>query len=257
MVLQQDGTCANEKNECPAGYIKSPAGTCLPGDGQCAKGEALGKDGTCKRDSDGDGVPDEGEDDGTADPTFSGGDSCDSPPSCSGDVIMCGQARIQWRIDCNTRKNRNISGGSCNSPPICTGEKCDAMEYSSMLFQWRSACAAEKLLAKNGSDSSGDQPEWTKVAGMSQNPGAGASDGDTAVVQDHAVSTSDLDQSGFGGGSCMGFASGGGSGVSSGFTQTLASPPSWWCDYVGWIKAVIILSASVASVFILSRGGAS
>ncbi len=43
----------------------SPAGKCLPGEGQCAKGEAPGKDGTCKQDKDGDGKGDEdGGDDG-------------------------------------------------------------------------------------------------------------------------------------------------------------------------------------------------
>lgn len=256
MVLQQDGTCAPASNECPQGQVKSPTGGCLPGDGQCAKGEVRGKDGTCKRDGDGDGQPDAGEEDGTAEPTFSGGDNCDSPPSCSGDVIMCGQARIQWRIDCNTRRNRNISGGTCDRVPICTGEKCDSLEYSSMLFQWRSACAAEKLLAKGtGSEGgNGEQPEWTKVGGMSQDPGQGASDGDTKVVTEKTVGVDDLDQGGFGGGSCIGFAVGGGTGVGGGFMQVLASPPALWCDYIGWMRAVIILIASVTSVFILSRG---
>lgn len=147
MAQQADGTCKKKDNECPAGQVRSPDGKCLPGDGQCAKGEVHGADGTCKKDSDGDGKPDEpGDKD-----SFSGGDDCSSPPSCSGSPIMCGQARIQWRIDCNTRKNRNIAGGLCNSMPICTGEKCDAMEYAGLLMQWRSACALEKMAQGNGS----------------------------------------------------------------------------------------------------------
>ncbi|MGE4339077.1 MAG: hypothetical protein AB7E55_24355, partial [Pigmentiphaga sp.] len=210
-LLQQDGTCANEKNECPPGNVKSPAGTCLPGDGQCAAGEVKGKDGTCKRDANGDGKPDEGEDEGSTDETFSGGDNCNAPPSCSGSPILCGQARIQWRIDCNTRKNRNIAGGACNAMPVCTGDKCDAMEYSGLLMQWRSACALEKLAGKGTGDGDGSQPEWTKVGGMSQNPGAGEVAGDTPTVGEKEFSTSDLDQSGFGGGMCMGFAGGSGS----------------------------------------------
>ncbi len=129
MVLMSDGTCKIKENECPPGNVKAPSGECLPGEGQCAAGEVKGKDGTCKRDSDGDGKPDDGEDEGTTDETFAGGDSCNAPPACSGSPILCGQARIQWRIDCNTRRNRNISGGACSSPPVCTGEKCDAMEY--------------------------------------------------------------------------------------------------------------------------------
>lgn len=145
MAQQQDGTCKRKENECPAGQVRSPDGKCLPGDGQCAKGEVRGPDGTCKKDADNDGNPDP-----VNDESFSGGDDCNAPPSCSGSPIMCGQARIQWRIDCNTRKNRNIAGGTCASMPICTGEKCDAMEYSALLMQWRSACALEKMAQGNG-----------------------------------------------------------------------------------------------------------
>lgn len=259
MVLGQDGTCKPKDNECPAGQIKSPTGSCLPGDGQCAAGEVRGSDGTCKKDGDGDGDPD-GEGDGEGDPDksqFSGGDDCNTPPSCSGDAIMCGQARIQWRIDCNTRKNRNVSGGTCASMPVCTGEKCDAMEYNSMLFQWRSACAAEKLLAKSGDSAGTGQPDWTKVGGMSQDPGSGAAAGDTKITT-NKITGDDLDQSGFGGGQCIGFASGGGgTGVSSGFTQTMASPPAIWCNYIGAVKGIFILIGSVASVIILAKMGNS
>ncbi len=145
MAQQADGTCKKKDNECPAGQVRSPDGKCLPGDGQCAKGEVRGQDGTCKKDADNDGNPDPVNED-----SFSGGDDCSAPPSCSGSPIMCGQARIQWRIDCNTRKNRNIAGGTCASMPICTGEKCDAMEYSALLMQWRSACALEKMAQGNG-----------------------------------------------------------------------------------------------------------
>lgn len=159
-VQQADGTCKNKENECPAGQIKSPDGKCLPGDGQCAEGEVRGKDGTCKKDSDGDGEPDPGEEgegpNGETADAFSGGDSCNEPPSCSGSPIMCGQARIQWRIDCNTRKNRNIAGGTCSAMPICTGEKCDALEYTGLLMQWRTACALEKMNTGSGTGSNPD-----------------------------------------------------------------------------------------------------
>jgi hypothetical protein len=146
MAQQADGTCKKKDNECPAGQVRSPDGKCLPGDGQCAAGEVRGPDGTCKRDSDGDGNPDPVDEE-----SFSGGDDCSAPPACSGSPIMCGQARIQWRIDCNTRKNRNIAGGLCNAMPVCTGEKCDALEYAGLLMQWRSACALEKMAQGNGS----------------------------------------------------------------------------------------------------------
>ncbi|MGH8346594.1 MAG: hypothetical protein ACRES5_08510, partial [Pseudomonas sp.] len=249
-IQQADGTCKNKNNECPAGQIKSPDGQCLPGDGQCAKGEARGKDGTCKKDNDGDGKPDEEDgsnpddpDDGKKKEEFSGGDNCTTPPSCSGSPILCGQARIQWRIDCNTRKNRNIAGGMCTAQPVCTGDKCDALEYSSLLMQWRIACATEKLAGQggNGSGESG-QPEWTKVGSMSQDPGSGSSAGDTKVLTTKKLGVSDLDQSGVGGGGgqCIGFASGGGQGIASGFTNALASPPGYFCDYISTVRAIII-----------------
>lgn len=253
MAQQPDGTCRKKENECPAGQVRSPDGRCLPGDGQCAKGEVRGPDGTCKKDSDDDGNPDEpGEKD-----TFSGGDDCSMPPSCSGSPILCGQARIQWRIDCNTRKNRNIAGGSCAAMPVCTGEKCDAMEYAGLLMQWRTACATEKL-AGQGNNNGGDgaQPEWTKVGGMSTDPGLGSSPDDTKVLTVKKLGVEQLDQSGFGGGgSCIGFAVSGGSGIGSGFAQAMASPPDFFCNYIILIRAVIILSATVTCAFILTSGG--
>lgn len=261
-VQQADGTCKNKSNECPAGQIKSPDGKCLPGDGQCAAGEVRGADGTCKKDKDGDGKPDEGEEggegpDGEKKDQFSGGDDCKSPPTCSGSPIMCGQARIQWRIDCNTRKNRNIAGGTCTSMPVCTGEKCDALEYSSLLMQWRTACATEKL-AQNGTGNGSGQPAWTMVGGMSQDPGAGSSPSDTKVLTVKKIGVDDLDQSGFGGGGgCIGFIASGGSGIASGFAQSLASPPAYFCSYIGLIRAVLILSAAVTCAYILASGGKS
>ncbi|WP_447026047.1 hypothetical protein [Xanthomonas oryzae] len=253
MTLQQDGTCGPSNNECPAGQIKSPAGGCLPGDGQCAKGEVRGPDGTCKKDGDGDGEPDKpGEGDKSQ---FSGGDDCSSPPSCSGDAIMCGQARIQWRIDCNTRKNRNVSGGTCNAAPACTGEKCDAVEYASMMFQWRSACAAEKLLAMGNGGGNGEQPAWTKVGGMSQDPGAGASAGDTKVLTTKKIGIDDLDQSGFGGGgSCPGFEAASGGVIANAYSATFASPPPMWCTFIARLRASLIVVSACVSVFILARG---
>lgn len=148
--------CKPAESECPAGNIKSTSGQCLPGEGQCAAGEAKGKDGTCKRDANNDGKPDseEGEDDPSKD-SASGGDSCDNPPSCNGSAILCLQTKIQWRIDCNTRRNVNIAGGTCDAVPVCTGKKCDAMEYAQLMQHWRTTCAVEKL-AKQGNAGGGN-----------------------------------------------------------------------------------------------------
>lgn len=148
MAQQADGTCKPKENECPAGQQKAPDGSCI--EQQCPAGQVKGPDGTCKNDDD-----DDGEEDDDQEESFSGGDTCDQPPQCSGSPIACGQARIQWRIDCNTRKNRNISGGSCSAMPVCAGEKCDAMEYASLIQQWKAACSLEAL-ARDGVGGGGD-----------------------------------------------------------------------------------------------------
>lgn len=212
-----NGSCKKKDEECPAGLIRSPLGNCIPGDGECAAGEVRGKDGTCKKDKDGDGEPDQGEEGGEGEEgvkdEFSGGDDCKTPPSCSGSPIMCGQARIQWRIDCNTRRNNNISGGQCTQAgtPTCTGEKCNAMEYTQLLMQWRSACAAEKLLGKDGTSPGGSTTDANgngvadalEGIGDATGPGDGSEDVASAKKWGIGVSTGMLNtENMFGGGSC-------------------------------------------------------
>jgi hypothetical protein len=223
MVLV-NGLCKKKDNECPSGMVRSPLGNCIPGDGQCAAGEARGKDGTCKRDGNNDGKPDEEQEQGEpGEPgqgegekpkdEFSGGDTCEQPPSCNGSPIMCGQARIQWRIDCNTRRNNNISGGQCTQAgtPTCTGEKCNAMEYSQLVMAWRSACAAEKLLSKGSDSSSGSNTDANAngvadaLEGQGDVNAPGDGKADIAGVKKWGVnlSTSVIDTSNMlGGGSC-------------------------------------------------------
>lgn len=202
---QPDGSCQPD-GQCPTGKIKAPDGSCV--DEECPAGQVKGSDGTCKKDSDGDGDPDEGEDEGT----FSGGETCDTPPACSGDNILCGQARIQWRIDCNTRKNRTVSGGNGCSPadvPICTGEKCDPVEYGAMLQAWRTRCAVEKLASVVGEDgiavvgggtgagdADGDgRPDWTEVEGDGT---GGEGEEPEGPVRTVGLNLSFLDTGGFG-----------------------------------------------------------
>lgn len=265
MAQQPDGTCKKKDEECPAGQIRSPLGSCIPGDNQCATGEVRGKDGTCKRDRDGDGKPDEGEEEGEGPDgekvkeNFSGGDDCTAPPSCSGSPIMCGQARIQWRIDCNTRRNRNIAGGTCNAMPICTGEKCDAMEYSQLLMQWRSACAVEKLLAK-GNGSSTTSPTDANGNGVADvlegqgdvtSPGNGSADVASAKKWGIGVSSSMLDTSDmFGGGSCpqppaiviMG-------------KSISGSDIPYFCQLAAIMRALILVFGAYLALRILMGGG--
>ncbi|WP_259387994.1 hypothetical protein [Xanthomonas vasicola] len=258
MTQQQDGTCKPSENECPAGQIKSPAGSCLPGDGQCAAGEAKGKDGTCKRDADGDGKPDEGEDDGDTKPTFSGGDSCDAPPSCSGDVIMCGQARIQWRIDCNTRRNVNIQGGSCGAVPVCVGKDCKAMEYSQLLMQWRTACALEKAAGKPGTGGENADVKAIRDAITGTN-------GQANIGEEGNNSGAFSDESGYGqGGMPDGKLDTSGFGYSRScptipdvavFGETLHFDTSRFCQWMVLGGQIVLVMASLLSIRLMSQGG--
>lgn len=247
MFIDETGQCKKDGNTCPAGQIKGPDGSCVQD--TCPAGQTKGSDGTCK------GSTDPDKDDGDEDKYFSGGDNCSAPPACSGDPILCGQARIQWRIDCNTRRNTNISGGSCAAIPICTGEKCDAMEYAQLLQQWRGTCALEKLA--KGDKGEGEQPGWTKVDGMSQDPGAGQNADDIKGVQTKTLSTNDLDSGGWlgGAGSCPAIMGGaGGDGFGSAFVQALASPPAYFCNFIGMMAAINMIGAAYVSAYILAKG---
>lgn len=243
--------CKPAENECPPGNIKSPSGQCLPGEGQCAAGEARRADGTCGKDSDGDGTADDDDDNPDNDSdkeSFSGGDSCTSPPSCAGGPIMCGQARIQWRIDCNTRKNVNVSGGSCTQVPLCTGDKCNAMEYASLLQQWRTTCAVEKM-AKNQGESADGQPDWTKVTGTGTE---GQGEEPEKPHQTRSLGLGMLDDGGFlGGGSCPSFGS-----VDLGiFGSVDLDGFGWICDFLAAVRVVMIgLGGFIAFGIIAGRG---
>lgn len=251
MVVNQQGQCETAKEECPAGNVKSPEGACLPGEGQCAAGEARRDNGTCGKDSDGDGKADEDDDDPDNDPdkeTASGGDTCNAPPSCSGSAIMCMQVKIQWRIDCNTRRNRNVAGGACAAMPVCTGDGCDAVEYSQLLMQWRTACATEKLAAK-GSDGGTDngQPDWTKVTGDGTEGAGEEPDGPVKTVTGDPTSRLDMGGFGGGGGSCpqLGVIN-----LPFGVAFDLNSIP-WACDLFYMTRVFNLLLAAFLGTLIL------
>ncbi|MGS1079131.1 hypothetical protein [Pseudoxanthomonas beigongshangi] len=251
MVVNQQGQCETAKEECPAGNIKSPEGACLPGENQCASGEARRDNGTCGKDSDGDGKADEDDDDPDNDPdkeTASGGDNCNAPPSCSGSAILCMQVKIQWRIDCNTRKHRNVSGGACAAMPVCTGDNCDAVEYSQLLMQWRTACATEKLAARNGDGgSTGGQPDWTKVTGDGTEGAGEEPDGPVKVVTGDPTSRLDMGGFGGGGGSCpqLGVIN-----LPFGVAFDLNSIP-WACDLFYMTRVFNLLLAAFLGTLIL------
>ncbi|MGE4340293.1 MAG: hypothetical protein AB7E55_30725 [Pigmentiphaga sp.] len=90
---------------------------------------------------------------------------------------------------------------------------------------------------------------------MSQIPGAGEVAGDTPTVGEKEFSTSDLDQSGFGGGMCMGFAGGSGSGVvGQAYGLEFGAPNAEWCLFISRLRASLIVVAAAAACFIIARG---
>lgn len=247
----ENGVCKQEQDTCPPGNIRSPDGSCLPGEGQCAAGEARRKNGTCGKDADGDGEADDDDDNpdnDTEKPEASGGDSCDAPPSCSGDAIACMQVKIQWRIDCNTRTKANVSGGHCGAGgmPVCAGDGCKAAEHAQLIQQWKAACALEKLSKGTGEAGTGDQPNWTKVTGTGKE---GEGDDPEGPLQDHLFDPSSrLDYTGFvGGGSCpqLGVLQ-----MPFGKTFNLDALP-WFCDLLYVTRIFLALLGSFIGIGII------
>jgi len=169
-VVAATGSCAPD-GACPTGQQKAPDGSCVAE--SCPTGFAKKKNGTCGLDENGDGVPDE-EDPGNEDGNkASGGEACTQPPVCSGDAIMCLQTKIQWRIDCNTRKQATVSGGACGNPPICTGDGCKATEYASLMLQWRTACALEAGSGGGGPSMAGVETRLDRIGNFLDGNGQG------------------------------------------------------------------------------------
>ncbi|WP_206409330.1 virulence factor TspB C-terminal domain-related protein [Lysobacter enzymogenes] len=202
------------------------------------------KDGTCKPDDDGDGEPNDGEDTGK----FSGGEDCKTPPQCSGDNILCGQARIQWRIDCNTRRSTTITGGngcSMSDVPICAGEKCNALEYQQLLQAWRSRCAVEKLAT--GTPTTGD-PATAQIRDYLTGPGQSL-----PSVQDPWINENVQPASwsaNLGQGSCP-------PPIEEQVTILGASAPVVFsfqpiCDFAGMLRALLLTCAAIVSLTIIS-----
>lgn len=257
MTPDADGLCKPSEDTCPAGMIRSPSGQCLPGEGQCAAGEARRPNGTCGRDADGDGTADEDDEDPENDPEefFAGGDSCNAPPSCAGGIIDCGMARIQWRIDCNTRRNVNITGGACSAMPVCVGENCKAMEYAQLLQQWRATCALEKLAGREagegGNVGDANNNGVADVLEGSFTPSNGGTGDVETGVSTKTVGTSLLNTENiFGGGSCpqpptfqiMGF------------TVSGADFPHW-CNAMLILRGCILIFGAFTAVKILMGWG--
>lgn len=202
MSLNPQGQCEPQDETCPAGQTRAPDGSCQNDQDNCPAGQVKGPDGTCKPDGNGDGEPDDEVPD-----SFSGGDSCEAPPSCSGDVIMCGIARINWRIDCNTRKDTKVNGGACNAIPVCVGRNCDALEYAQLLQQWRASCALERLAEDGigGGDGGEDGEDGPQSCGPGKTDAeceAGQNIGDTgdagSVMVENEWLASGFDTAGFG-----------------------------------------------------------
>lgn len=256
--------CKPAKEECPPGDVTTSGGQCLPGDGKCAQGEARGGDGTCKRDADGDGVADDEDDNPDNDSqkdSFSGGDNCDAPPTCNGNPIMCGQARIQWRIECNTRRAQNISGGTCDTVPICTGKSCDAMEYAQLMQQWRSTCALEKIANQEPGQGGGENPQGDAngngvadvLEGRLNSSGAGDGQADVDGSRNFGIGVNAgmlNSEAIFGGGSCPRPPS------FQLYGQTISADDfPYWCDAMLILRGLVLLFGAFTALKILMGWG--
>lgn len=268
--VNANGECEKDSDNCPAGQTKAPDGSCVDNscptstwsgsNGTVIINQVKGSDGTCKADTNNDGKADdeEGDDDPNKDgKQFSGGESCDAPPTCSGDAIACGQARIQWRIDCNTRADTKISGGACNAMPVCSGKNCKADEYAQLIMQWRTACAVEKLASGDG-EGTGD-PNVKKIADAITGSGDVGEDGDPsgAFAQGDGGGggngaggeAGELDQSGFGWGrSCPTIPDVNVMGTNLHFDTSV------FCQWVNLGGQLVLVLASLMCLRIISSG---
>lgn len=257
------GECEPDGEKCPVGMTKAPDGSCAGNQepNKCPAGQTKGPDGTCKPDENGDGEPDGeegGEGEGTGN-SFSGGDNCDVPPSCSGDAIMCGQARIQWRTECNTRKDTKISGGTCAAVPICAGRNCNAIEYAQLLQDWRSACLLEELVQKGGTGS-GDPGEGTSVSYDASGEGIAVVDA-VAGEGDPGDAFSDGSEGGDGDGELNTAGFGYGSGCPNlpsinvlGTTIDFNSVAGDMCAWFALAGQIVLILAALLSLRILAGG---
>ena len=114
-----DGTDPNVT--CPNGATPNSNGTCPGNEGMCPNGSRpVG--GQCSIDSECDPLTDPDQCEGADDNNASGGNTCSSPPSCSGDQILCSQLNQQWRINCSLlgfqsdrRPNDGDAGGEVDA----------------------------------------------------------------------------------------------------------------------------------------------
>jgi hypothetical protein len=167
---------------------------------------------------------------------------------------MCGQARIQWRIDCNTRRNVNISGGTCSNVPICTGKDCKAMEYAQLLMQWRTACAVEKMASGDGSTGGGDADLAAIKNALtgSQLVDGGPEGTPDGAFSDNPSDPDELDDSGFGfSRSCPQIP------AVSVMGQTINFDISIMCSWVALGGQFVLIIAALVSLRILSSGSSS
>lgn len=261
------GICRTADNSnCPAGHVKGPDGLCIADPNMCPAGTVGTSGGGCATDADGDGEPDEANE-------FIDSASCDAPPICNGDDILCGHAKQLWRIDCNTRRHANVQLDEyCKVPPICErivtfdqsrGSGCTQQEEAMMFLQWKTMCATQALVEKDqeGSETDGDandngQPDWTEDPGDGTQIDLGDDDADfalrsQAIVDGPEIGSSGLDTGGFG------------------FVRTCPTIPdveiggrviafntSKFCEWLQLGGQFVLLMAALASLRIMA-GGAS
>lgn len=118
-------------NESGEGTGSNTVGTGTGGTGSSGTGNTGGgKDGEAEgEDKDGDGEEEkEGEDDEEDESEFGGGDSCESPPSCSGDAIQCGIAQQSWLMRCAYEESNNFPAQQVEIEGLVTGPQFELLE---------------------------------------------------------------------------------------------------------------------------------
>ncbi len=171
----------------------------------------------------------------------SGGATCASPPTCTGDPINCGVLMQVWHNRCSDNGN-TASGGTCTAAGTVNGFSCSGDK----ILCEQTRIAAERNCRENAADQDGDgRPDWTDLDGTEGGPDV---EDDTDPVETFGFGVDNLDTTGFlGGGGCPQF------GVLQfgKFGATNLDEGGLFCTLIPILRAIILFAGAYAAIRIL------
>lgn len=240
-------------DECPAGWISAPAGleiVCYPpppdtdGDGHPDNEDDFPNDPAEHNDADGDGVGDNG--DALPNNPNETEDSDDDGVGDNGDIDDEDPNNGQDSGVGNETDNASSGGGDCATPPESTG---DAILAAIAYQTWATRCAVKELDDSSSGGNGNEQPEWTKVNGMTGDGTQGASAGDTNIFSEIGIDFNQIiDRGGFLSHSCPQLPM-----LDLGTFGTYTPDSENWCRLIEMLASLNVFMAGIAAARILMR----